>query len=99
MPRTLGGRGDVLAGGKRYAIAGTVTMDFIMIDTGSDPSVNVGDEAVIIGTQGPESISPDEVAAHCNTIAYEILCNISSTIDRFYLLDGSVVRFEPGRPF
>ena len=99
VPRSLGGRGEVLVGGKRYGIAGTVTMDFIMIDTGPDPSVNVGDEAVIIGTQGPQSISPDELAAHCNTIAYEILCNISSTIDRFYLLDGAVVRFEPGRPF
>jgi alanine racemase len=99
IPRILGGRGGVLVGGKRYTIAGTVTMDFIMIDTGADSSVKVGDEAVIIGCQGAETISPDEVAAHCNTIAYEILCNISSTIDRYYVFDGKTVHHEPGRPF
>jgi len=61
--------------------------------------MSVGDEVVAIGSQGTESIHPDDIALLCNTIGYEILCNISSTIDRLYVLDGKILHHEPMRPF
>ena len=99
LPRLLSNRGSVLIRGRRYRIAGRVTMDFIMIDAGANPDMSVGDEAVALGSQGTENIHPDDVALLCNTIGYEILCNISSTIDRFYVLDGKIIHHEPNRPF
>jgi len=96
LPRYLNGKGSVLIGGSRYRIAGNITMDYIMVDAGATPSIAVGDEVVAIGTQGGETISPDDVAAIGNTIGYEVLCNLGTTIDRFYTLDGKVVHREPG---
>jgi len=96
LPRYLNGKGSVLIGGSRYRIAGNITMDYIMADVGATPSVSVGDEAVAIGTQGCETIFPDDVALIGNTIGYEVLCNLGTTIDRFYTLDGKVVHHEPG---
>jgi alanine racemase len=96
LPRSLSGKGSVLIGGKRYAISGTVTMDYIMADVGANPAVRVGDEAVAIGCQGAECISADEVALKAGTIGYEILCGMSAKLDRYYYLGGAMVRFTPG---
>ncbi len=96
LPRYLNGKGFVLIGGKRYRIAGNVTMDYIMVDAGAKPSVSVGDKVVALGTQGGESITPDDVALIGNTIGYEVLCNLGTTIDRFYIRDGKVVCRESG---
>ncbi len=91
-PRRAGGHGaEVLIRGHRYPIAGRVTMDYVMVDLGAESDVKVGDEAVLFGTQGSETISPDEVADHADTIGYEILCGISQRIDRIYVRKGSVV--------
>jgi alanine racemase len=65
--------------------AGNVTMDYIMVDVGIDPHISVGDEFVAMGFQGDDCISPDEIACLGNTIGYEILCNLSKSIDRIYL--------------
>jgi len=99
IPRYLNGKGFVLIGGKRYRIAGNVTMDYIMVDIGANSSVSVGDEVVAVGTQSGESISPDDVALIGNTIGYEVLCNLGTTIDRFYTRGGKVVYHEPGSVF
>jgi alanine racemase len=99
LPRSLGNRGEVLICGKRYTIAGTVTMDYIMIDAGPHPSVDIGDEVVAIGRQGNECISPDDVAILDDTIGYEILCGLSTSIDRKYIFNGKVVARENGRIF
>jgi alanine racemase len=99
LPRQLGNRGAVLIRGRRYMIAGRVTMDFLMIDAGPVPAFEVGDEAVAMGSQGNERIAPDDIAILCNTIGYEILCSIGSRTDRFYILDGRVIHHEPSRPF
>ncbi len=96
LPRYLNGKGSVLIGGTRYRIAGNITMDYIMVDAGANPSISVGDEAVAIGTQGGESITPDDIAVIGNTIGYEVLCNLGTTIDRFYTQDGKVVHHESG---
>jgi alanine racemase len=77
--------GEVLIGGKRHPIAGTVTMDQITVDCGDDP-VAVGDEVVLLGRQGDEVITADEWAERLGTIAYEIVCGIGARVPR--LVDG-----------
>lgn len=96
IPRYLGNRGEVLIKGKRYRIAGNVTMDYIMVDAGPDPHISVGDEVVAMGYQGNDCISPDEIAKIGGTIGYEVLCNLGTSIDRIYLLNGSIVFHEKG---
>jgi alanine racemase len=99
LPRFLSSKGDVLINGKRYRIAGNVTMDYIMIDAGSNPAVSIGDEVVAIGSQGSETITPDDIALIGNTIGYEIICNLGTSIDRFYTQNGKTVHHDPGFVF
>jgi alanine racemase len=81
-PRRLFDAGaDVLINGRRYPLAGNVTMDQLLIDCGDDP-VTVGDEVVLLGRQGEESITADEWAARANTITWEILCGIGARVPR-----------------
>lgn len=77
--------GEVLVGGQRRAIAGSVTMDQLMVDCGDDRSVKVGDEVVLIGGQGDESIGAWEWAARLGTIAYEVLTGIGARVPRVYV--------------
>jgi len=97
LPRSLGNRGDVLIRGRRWRIAGTVTMDYLMVDAGPSPSLHVGDEAVAIGVQENERISPDDVALLDNTIGYEVMCRLSASIDRIYISGGKIAAREKGR--
>ncbi len=84
VPRRLGlVGGEVLIGGKKRPIVGVVTMDQLMVNCGDD-HVEVGDEVVLIGTQGNETITAEEVAGHLDTIAYEIVCGIGPRVPRFY---------------
>lgn len=96
LPRALSNKGYVLIGGKRYRIAGNITMDYLMVDAGPNPEIKIGDEVVVIGTQGNEQITPDEIARMISTISYEILCNISNSIDRYYLFNDSIVLNKSG---
>jgi len=73
--------GQVLVAGKRRPIAGTVTMDQLMVDCGAG-EVAVGDEVVLIGRQGSEAIWADEWAGRLDTIAYEVLCGIGPRVPR-----------------
>ncbi len=73
--------GSVLIGGARRRIVGVVTMDQLMVDCDDDP-VEVGDEAVLLGTQGGETITAADWAEALDTIAYEIVCGISTRIER-----------------
>ena len=82
VPRSLAASGgEVLIGGRRRPIAGTVTMDQIIVDVGDD-DVSVGDEVVLIGAQGDEEITATEWAERTGTIAYEILTGLSARIPR-----------------
>jgi alanine racemase len=85
VPRELSHRGgEVLIRGSRHPMAGTVTMDQLMVDVGDHP-VDVGDEVVLIGRQGDEQISADDWAARMDTIAYTIVCGIGPRVPRKYL--------------
>jgi alanine racemase len=82
--RLLSGNAQVLIRGRRYPVAGTVTMDQLMVDCGDDP-VETGDEVVLIGRQGSERISADSLAARMGTINYEVVCGVSERVPREYV--------------
>jgi alanine racemase len=63
---------------------GVVTMDQLLVDVGRDSSVQIGDEAVLLGAQGDERISPDEWAARLGTISYEVVCAMGARVERRY---------------
>lgn len=82
--RLLSNRGHVLVGGRRAPIIGRVCMDMTVVDVTGIPNVRAGDEAVLIGRQGTEEISADEVAETQGTISYEVLCRIGPRVPRVY---------------
>jgi alanine racemase len=76
--------GQVLIGGERRPLSGTVTMDQILVDCGPASTVATGEEVVLLGVQGDGVISAWEWAERTGTIAYEVLCGISGRVPRFY---------------
>jgi len=83
--RALSNKGDVLIGGRRCAVVGRVSMNWITADVGPDAKVKVGDEAVLIGEQGEEAVWADELSKICRTIPYEILTSINASLERRYI--------------
>jgi alanine racemase len=73
---------DVLIGNRRHPLVGTVSMDNVTVALGPDTDVHVGDEAVLIGSQGEERILAEEVARRLGTINYEITCGLSARVPR-----------------
>ena len=86
--RHLSNRGEVIVKGVRCPIVGRVCMDQMMIDVSAVPDVETGDIVTLIGTDGNETITADEIAGICGTIGYEITCNISKRVPRIFLKDG-----------
>jgi alanine racemase len=84
VPRGLWESGSVLINGTRRAFAGVVTMDQFLVNCGND-EVSIGDEAVLIGEQGPECITANDWANKMGTIGYEIVCAISARMPRNYI--------------
>lgn len=84
-PRFQSNKGEVLVRGHRCPVVGTVCMDTTMIDVTDVPGARVGDEVVLIGRQGEQEISADEIAAHGGTINYEIACKISPRVTRVFV--------------
>lgn len=89
--RLLSNQAEVLVHGKRARIAGRVCMDQCMIDVTDIPDVKIGDEVVIIGTQGDETISIEEVCNRVPTIPHEIFCDINRRVPRVYFKNGEIV--------
>ena len=82
--RALSGKALVLINGEYYPVVGTICMDQCMVEVG-DAAVQVGDDVVLIGEQQGKAITVEEVAAHLNTINYEVVCQISSRVPRIYV--------------
>ena len=82
--RLLSNRGAVLGRGKRAPIVGRISMDLTMVDVTDIGEVAQGDEVVLLGQQGEEAISADEMAGWAETISYEILTSISARVPRVY---------------
>ena len=76
IPRLLSNRGDVLIHGKRARILGRVCMDQLMVDISGIDGVAAGDVATVIGRDGDDCITAEEIALHAQTIPYEIICSL-----------------------
>ena len=83
--RTAGMKGYVLIHGKRAKIIGRVCMDQMIADITDIDHVSIGDEAVLIGRDGDEEITAEDLASWAGTISYEILLSVGSRVDRIFL--------------
>jgi alanine racemase len=84
LPRQLSALdGEVLIGGRRHPLAGTVTMDQIVVDVGDAP-VEPGDEVVLLGEQGGDRITAEDWASRLDTINYEVVCRFGPRLPRTY---------------
>ena len=81
-PRALSNRADVLVAGRRARVIGNVCMDMMMADVTDIPEADDQSDVVIMGSQGCERITPDELAALCGTIPYEIMLGFSARLTR-----------------
>jgi alanine racemase len=90
FPRHLSNKGEVLIGDRRCPVVGRVCMDQTMVRLPDDLEVAPGDEVVLIGRQGAETITASDIAQTIGTINYEVLCSISKRVPRLYRKDGRV---------
>jgi alanine racemase len=86
--RGLANNADVLIGGVRLPLVGAVSMDNITVDAGAPARASAGDAAVLIGVQGDEHITAEEMAGWLGTINYEITCGLLPRVPRIYHRDG-----------
>ncbi len=84
VSRMLSNRGRVLIGGISFPIVGRVSMDQITVDLGPGQQARPGEEVVLIGSQGEEMITAEEIARLEGTINYEVACAISPRVERRY---------------
>jgi alanine racemase len=82
--RQFSSKGEMLVRGLRVPVVGRVCMDLTMIDVGAVPGAAIGDEVVLFGRQGGESISADDLARELGTINYEIVCDVTARVPRVY---------------
>ncbi len=86
--RGLTNNADVLVAGRRRPLVGTISMDNLTVELGPGADVESGARAVLIGADGDERITAEEVAARLDTINYEITCGLSPRVPRAYHRDG-----------
>ncbi|MFQ5691740.1 MAG: alanine racemase [Nitrospinota bacterium] len=91
-PRVLSNKADVLVRGRRAPVVGAVSMDMLAVSVGHLPDVSVGEEVVLLGAQGGERVTAEELADLADTVPYEILCGLSRRVPRVYREGGRVVR-------
>ena len=83
-PRSLSNKGEVLIGGTRRPILGRICMDITVVGLETTDNIEIGDEVILIGKQGDEEITVDEIAEKADTIPYEILTQIGKRVKRIY---------------
>lgn len=83
--RLLSHKASVLIGGRRVPVIGTICMDQFMVDVSAVPGVSTGDEVVLMGRQGDQVVTADELAGLIGTINYEIVCMVSDRVPRVYV--------------
>jgi len=82
--RALSGSAEVLVGGRRAPVVGTISMDQLTIDLGPEGTEGVGEDVALIGTQGAERITAEDVAAWRGTINYEVTCAVGPRVPRVH---------------
>ena len=89
--RNLSGRFYVLIRGKKAPILGRICMDQMMVDVTAIPGVQVGDQVTLVGTDGDETITMEEISARADSFNYEFVCGISRRVPRLYVQDGKTI--------
>jgi alanine racemase len=94
--RMLNGKAEVLVRGRRVPVIGTICMDQCMIrlndaEVDGEPRIEPGEEVVLIGRQGDEYLSAEEVAIKLGTINYEVICMLAARVPRVYLRNGEII--------
>ncbi len=84
-PRMASNRAEVLINGKRAPIRGRICMNICMAEITDIEGVSAGDEVVVLGSQGNETIDADEIAGWGDTISYEILCSLGNNNQRIFI--------------
>lgn len=95
-PRSLSGKGYVLIRGRRAPILGRVCMDQFMVDVTAIPEAAEGDEVTLIGRDGAEELTMEEIGALSGRFNYELVCDLGKRIPRIYYKDGRVYTTEKG---
>ena len=90
--RSLSGKFYVLIHGKRAPILGRICMDQMMVDVTDIEDVSINDKVVLVGTDGDETITMEQIAAAADSFNYEFVCGISRRVPRYYLRQGQVIR-------
>lgn len=91
-PRQLSNKGSVLIHGKRAKIVGMICMDQFMVDVSDIPGVTIGDEVTLIGKDGNENITVEELGEISGRFNYEFLCCITRRVSRVYTRNGKTVK-------
>jgi alanine racemase len=78
----MSSKGEVLIGGKRCKVVGRICMNMCMVDVSQVRSAKAGDEVVLIGSQGKETIRAEELAMRAGTIQYEIVARLNPLIEK-----------------
>ena len=89
--RSLSGKFHVLIHGKKAPILGRVCMDQLMVDVTDIPDVRVNDRVTLVGRDGTEEITVEQIAAQADSFNYEFVCGISRRVPRIYVQDGKTV--------
>lgn len=89
--RALGNRSEAIVDGERRPVVGMVSMDNLAVDLGAASGVSVGDPVDLLGGDGSEPVTAEEVARELGTINYEVTCALTSRVDRAYHRDGEQV--------
>ena len=89
--RAQSGKAEVLFRGKRVKVLGNICMDQCMVDLSGFSDVKIGEEVVLIGRQGEEFISADEVGERYHTIGYEVVCAVNRRVPRFFVKNNNVI--------
>jgi alanine racemase len=97
--RALSNNAEVLVAGRRHALVGTVSMDNITIELGAEESARRlrGERATLIGVQGEERITAEDVARRLGTINYEVTCALTPRVARSYHFGTARSGPPPGR--
>jgi len=91
----LSNSGEVLIRGKRAPVVGRISMDMVTVDVSSVPDCHIGDEVVLLGRQGEEAITANDIAARIRTISYDILCALGKRAPRIFVRQGKAQVIEP----
>ena len=89
--RSLSGKFHVLIRGRKAPILGRICMDQLMVDVTGIPDVTPGDRVTLVGTDGEESISMEEISAVADSFNYEFVCGISRRVPRIYPSGGKTI--------